>query len=54
MRIAGAGGGIGVRSMNIYLPDDHLRITMVSNVNDRSTFNSTLSEIESALVLPIE
>ncbi len=49
-----AGGGIGVRSMNIYLPDDHLRITMVSNVNDRSTFNSTLGEIESALVLPIE
>lgn len=41
-----AGGGIGVRSMNLYYPDDHLRITLVSNVNDREIFNEVLEASE--------
>ncbi len=45
-----AGGGPGVRSMNIYLPDDHLAITMVSNVNDRETFGRINHEIERILL----
>jgi len=45
-----AGGGVGVRSMNIYLPDDKLTITMISNVNDKETFGTITHEIERVLL----
>lgn len=45
-----AGGGPGVRGMNIFLPDDHLSIIMLSNVNDANTFNSCLHKVESILL----
>lgn len=44
------GGGIGVRSINIYLPDDLLKLTVISNVNDRDTFNNTTNDIERILL----
>lgn len=45
-----AGGGVGVRAMNIYLPDDKLTITMISNVNDKETFGTITHEIERVLL----
>ncbi len=45
-----AGGGVGVRSMNTYLPDDQLTITVISNVNDRDTFGTITNEIERILL----
>lgn len=45
-----AGGGLGVRSMNIYLPDDLLTITVITNVNDRDTFGTITSGVERILL----
>ncbi|MBN2795265.1 MAG: beta-lactamase family protein [Clostridia bacterium] len=41
-----AGGGTGVRAMNIFYFDDEIMLTMVSNINDAKRFNETLNEIE--------
>lgn len=45
-----AGGGPGVRGMNIFLPDDNLSIIMLSNVNDANTFNACLNKVEATLL----
>lgn len=44
------GGGIGVRSINTFLPDDKLQIIMISNINDRDTFDTIKNEIERILL----
>lgn len=43
------GGGPGVRSVLIDYPDDGIKVIMISNVNDRDTFNHVSEAIENML-----
>lgn len=45
-----AGGGNGVRAMNIFYFDDQYILTMITNVNDSKRFNETLKDIEALLL----
>ncbi|MBN2300071.1 MAG: beta-lactamase family protein [Acholeplasmataceae bacterium] len=41
------GGGPGVRSIHIFYPDDQVNMILITNINDRDTFNQTSERIES-------
>ena len=44
------GGGPGVRSMMAYYPEDQLLCIMISNINDKHTFNDTHALMEEILL----
>ena len=45
-----SGGGPGVRSIMAYYPEDQLLCIMISNINDRNTFNDAHTLMEEILL----
>jgi len=44
------GGGNGVRSINIIYPKEELQIILISNLEDRDTFNEVSTEVQNMLL----
>ncbi len=45
-----AGGGNGVRAMNVFFPEEKVHIILISNVNDRDTFNRVYEGIKNVMI----
>lgn len=41
-----SGGGMGVRTINVFYPEFNMTLTLLSNVNDSNKFNQVFSDIE--------
>lgn len=45
-----AGGGSGVRAMNMFFPEEKFHSILISNVNDRETFNNVYEGINKIMI----